>query len=333
MAIADRDSRPRRRCRCRGASPRGSRRRAGARARAGRSRTGAGAGSGPRRYRVAPPAAAASAGRRRSPRRRSFGARRARRRRDASAAPLQGDARLLGVFAERDGEGYALFRSPDRGPLLVRGGQDIAQGRDARSRCAATACAFATTARCARSRCATAGRASTGAGAPTATRASAAPRAACAPPAGFKGPSSGSTPSCWPASTRSRTAGRRCSSPDNGGLAVRDDSGFAAMLGMSARRSHRRRPTASRWQRPTTSLVAVVRPLVASQPVRVAGTRDGKPARVAVRQRGRVSRLIAPIGCERSAAASPRQPVEQRARRVEHAVGGPGRRASSSGSM
>ena len=28
----------------------------------------------------------------------------------AKAAPLQGDTRLLGVFAERDGEGYALFR-------------------------------------------------------------------------------------------------------------------------------------------------------------------------------------------------------------------------------
>ena len=42
-------------------------------------------------------------------------------------APLQGDTRLLGVFAERNGEGYALFRLADRGPVLVRTGQDVAK--------------------------------------------------------------------------------------------------------------------------------------------------------------------------------------------------------------
>ena len=38
-----------------------------------------------------------------------------------------GNARLLGVVAERDGRGYALFRLPS-GPKLVAPGQEIAQG-------------------------------------------------------------------------------------------------------------------------------------------------------------------------------------------------------------
>ena len=48
----------------------------------------------------------------------------------AKATTLAGDTRLLGVFAERDGAGYALFRLPDRGPVLVRSGQDV--GKDVR---------------------------------------------------------------------------------------------------------------------------------------------------------------------------------------------------------
>jgi hypothetical protein len=40
---------------------------------------------------------------------------------------LTGDTRLLGVFAERDGRGYALFRLSS-GPRLVGQGQEIAQG-------------------------------------------------------------------------------------------------------------------------------------------------------------------------------------------------------------
>src|SRR5258705_10330780 len=43
-------------------------------------------------------------------------------------ATLQGDARLLGVFAETGGAGYALFRLADRGPTLVKAGAEIASG-------------------------------------------------------------------------------------------------------------------------------------------------------------------------------------------------------------
>ena len=65
--------------------------------------------------------------------------------------------------------------------------------------------------------------------------------------------------------------------PVPGGLAVRDSSGFATMLGMK---------TGDRMTQANgialTGVddvqVAFVKPLIASQPVRVAGTRDGKPS-------------------------------------------------------
>src|SRR6185295_9953339 len=45
---------------------------------------------------------------------------------DSSAPPtLQGDTRLLGVFAESGGAGYALFRLADRGPVLVKAGAEF----------------------------------------------------------------------------------------------------------------------------------------------------------------------------------------------------------------
>ena len=157
------------------------------RARAGRSRTGAGARSGPRRRPLPPPAtperwtpaivAAPLFGR-------ADGAGAGRR---DSRAALQGDTRLLGVFAERDGGGYALFRLADRGPVLVQAGQEIAKDvtleivrpdgvrirdhgevRDIALR--ATPAAAAPPAR-----------------APTA-RAPRRDRAACAPPPGYTGP-------------------------------------------------------------------------------------------------------------------------------------------------
>ena len=195
----------------------------------------------------------------------------------AAPATLQGDTRLLGVFAEPGGQGYALFRLPDRGPALVKTGADIASGvtlvevrpngvrirdhgelRDIELRTAtAPPVAKATP--------------------PQAAAARGATRAACAPPAGFKGPiyrlnaelltGVASTPESWQALL----------TPVPGGLAVRDSSGFATMLGMK---------TGDRMTQANgialTGVddvqVAFVKPLIASQPVRVAGTRDGKPS-------------------------------------------------------
>ena len=194
---------------------------------------------------------------------------------NSAPATLQGDARLLGVFAESGGAGYALFRLADRGPVLVKAGAEIASGvtlvevrpsgvrirdhgepRDIELRSASAAPAAAP------------GKAAAPRGAT---------RVACTPPAGFKGPiyrlnaelltGVASRPESWQALL----------APVAGGLAVRDGSGFAAMLGMK---------TGDRMTQANgialTGIddvqVAFVRPLIASQPVRVAGIRDGKPS-------------------------------------------------------
>lgn len=193
----------------------------------------------------------------------------------STPATLQGDTRLLGVFAEAGGAGYALFRLPDRGPILVKAGAEIASGvtlvevrpsgvrirdhgeaRDIELRTASSAASAAP---------------------PKAIAPRGATRLACAPPPGFKGPiyrlnaelltGVASRPESWQALL----------TPVAGGLAVRDGSGFATMLGMK---------TGDRMTQANGIAlagiddvqVAFVRPLIASQPVRVAGIRDGKPS-------------------------------------------------------
>ena len=137
------------------------------------------------------------------------------------------------MFAESGGAGYALFRLADRGPVLVKAGGEIASGvtlvevrpsgvrirdhgepRDIELRSASAAPAAAP------------GKAAAPRGAT---------RVACTPPAGFKGPiyrlnaelltGVASRPESWQALL----------APVAGGLAVRDGSGFAAMLGMKSR--------------------------------------------------------------------------------------------------
>jgi hypothetical protein len=191
----------------------------------------------------------------------------------AKPVAMGGDARLLGVFAERGGTGYALFRLP-AGPVLVRSGQDVApdvrlesvnrdgvrlrdhgEVRDVALRVQPVAGPT-----------------------PASDKAKAQPtRTACTPPAGYQGPvyrvnaelltGIGSQPDSWKALL---VAGE-------GGLAVRDDSGFSAMLGM---RAGDRMTQANGIALASVDdiMLAVVKPLVANQTVRVSGTRAGKPA-------------------------------------------------------
>ncbi len=192
-----------------------------------------------------------------------------------AAKTLAGDARLLGVLAEPEGRGYALFRFADRGPVLVKSGQQIGKDvtleivrpdgvrirdhgdlRDIVLRAPPVAAAPPSPAE--RARLATA-------------------RPGCALPAGYKGPvyrlnaelltGIASQPDSWKALL---VAGA-------GGLAVRDESGFAVMLGMKA---GDRMAVANGIALAGIDdvLAAVVKPLLASQTVRVTGTRDGKPA-------------------------------------------------------
>jgi hypothetical protein len=191
-----------------------------------------------------------------------------------AAQTLGPDARLLGVFAEADGRGYALFRLAERGPVVVAAGAEIARGvtleavrpdgvriRDhgERREIALRAAPIAVPTP-----------------APAHARVASA-RAACAMPAGYKGPvyrlnaelltGIASQPDSW----------KSLLVPAPGGLAVRDENGFATMLGL---KSGDRVTVANgiALNGVDDVLAAVVGPLVASQPVRVSGTRGGKPA-------------------------------------------------------
>jgi type II secretion system (T2SS) protein C len=187
-------------------------------------------------------------------------------------AALQGDTRLLGVFAGAGGTGHALFRLPGRGSVLVRAGEEIAKdvtllevrpdGVRIRDRGETREFALRT------------------AGAATTRTSAPAPRAlsaSCGAPAGYTGPvyrlnaelltGIAARPEGWTALL----------TPGPGGLAVREGSGAASMLGM--------KPGDSLAQANGIALrgiddilVAFVKPLIASQPVLVAGMRDGKPA-------------------------------------------------------
>jgi hypothetical protein len=199
-----------------------------------------------------------------------------------AGSALPADARLLGVFAGSDGDGYALLRLPDRGAVLVKSGQDIASGvkldavradgirisergtsRDIPLR-PGTGPAPVPALR------ATGPRPTTGVAAPAPTQ-----RAACAAPAGFSGSvyrlnaellsGMAAQPQSWAALL----------APSAGALVVRDDTGLAAMLGMKAG-DRVMQANGIALTAIDDVLTGVVKPLAESRPVRLSGMRDGK---------------------------------------------------------
>ena len=193
----------------------------------------------------------------------------------SSVGSAGGDLRLLGVFAERDGRGYALFRAGARGPLLVAAGQDVGGGvhlesvrpdgvtlidgggrREIGLRTSVTtekvkpAAAVVATAP---------------------TRA-----AACTPPSGFTGPV---------VRLNAELLGGMVNAPDgwkslieagSGALIVRDQGGFGRMLGLKTG-DRIERANGIALTTPDDIASTVLQPLTQSQQVLVVGTRDGKP--------------------------------------------------------
>ena len=190
----------------------------------------------------------------------------------AEPASSIGDLRLLGIFAERDGKGYALFRAGARGPVLVAAGAEVAPGVRLQTVRAASVTLIENGV-----------RREIQLRPPAATEkgklatASAAPKpASCTVPAGFSGPIvrlnaellSGmiSAPDTWKALLQNAP----------GALVVRDQSGFAGM--MSLKNGDRiERANGIALMIADDIATAVLKPLPRSQPVWVTGTRDGKP--------------------------------------------------------
>ena len=192
-----------------------------------------------------------------------------------SAAPNEpsmasADLRLLGVFAQRDGQGYALFRAGTRGPLFVAAGTDVLPGM----RLEAVQPGSVTLLEGGVRREMPLRRVTAGDKARVAT---ALPRTAqCTAPAGFAGPIlrlnaellSGmiNAPDTWKALVQ----------PGPGGLLVRDQSGFAGMMGL--RNGDRvERANGVALALPEDIAATVLKPLTRSQAVWVSGIRDGKP--------------------------------------------------------
>jgi hypothetical protein len=181
-----------------------------------------------------------------------------------------GETRLIGVFAERDGKGYALFRLAS-GPRLVATGQEIVQGaqlvavrpngvtiRDAGGERRIVLRADAP--------------AKTQPVAPVPARTVRNP--ACAVPAGFRGTVLRlnaelfqgiiARPESWTALVAS----------ERGALAVRDESGFIMMLAMK-KGDRLEQANGVALAAPEDVIGAVLRPLAAGDSVRILGSRAG----------------------------------------------------------
>jgi type II secretory pathway component PulC len=194
-------------------------------------------------------------------------------------AVLAGDTKLLGIIAESDDRGYALFRMPGGARLVAQGGE-IASGvtlvsvqpdgvtiRDGAGerRYALRANTPAATRTAAASPSVNAAR-----GSVTAARAN----ATCAPPAGFRGSvvklnaellgGLGVDAVQWP----------ELLEPISGGLVVRTDNGFAAMLGLKSG-DRLAQANGIALTAPDDVATAIIKPLVANQGVRLIGARDG----------------------------------------------------------
>lgn len=191
-------------------------------------------------------------------------------------AILAGDTRLLGIIAEADDRGYALFRLPS-GPKVVAQGGEISPGatlvsveRDSITvRDGAGERRFAL-------------RAASPAGATPATSSTGGARVAsarpatgtCAPPAGFHGSVVRLNAELLGGLAGDAGPWRTLLAPAGDGLVVREDPGFGAMLGLQpGDRILRANGIALRV--PDDVAAAVIRPLIANQGVRVVGSRGG----------------------------------------------------------
>jgi hypothetical protein len=198
----------------------------------------------------------------------------------AAGALLGNDTRLIGIVAERSGRGYALFRGM-AGPRLVAAGDEIAAGvtlvsidtsevtiRDGAGerRMPLRSANSSTTA--------AAANATKAAAAPTKAAVATSGRGACGPPAGFGGTVVRLNTELMSGISADSAQWNRLLAPVEGGLVVREDNGFAAMLGLKVG-DRLAQANGIALGVPDDVTSAIVRPLVGNQGVRLIGSRNG----------------------------------------------------------
>lgn len=198
---------------------------------------------------------------------------------------VAGDIRLLGVFAERGGAGYALFRMAD-GPRLVARGQDVIAGvRLTAVRPDGVTMVESGSERTMMLRAdkqappAASGSASAAVGVtvpPIRTAATPARNPACVAPPGFKGSVLRLNAELFQGIVAKPEAWVAMVATERGALVVRDDSGFIAMLAMK-KQDRLEQANGIALAAPEDIVTAVLRPLAGNQPVRITGKRDGAP--------------------------------------------------------
>ena len=193
----------------------------------------------------------------------------------APALQVEGEGRLLGVFAEDDGRGHALFRMPDNSARLVAAGSALT--RDA------TLVAVrpdGVTLRDARGERFVALRGAGDASRMPAARGATA-RAGCAIPSGYKGPVVRLNAELVQGLMAQPESLRAIADVQDGGLVVRDEAGFAALLGMK-KGDRVTQANGIALRAPEDVIVAVLRPLAASQTVRLTGSRGSEPRELVI---------------------------------------------------
>lgn len=195
---------------------------------------------------------------------------------------LPGDARLVGIIAGPAPKGYALF-SLASGPRLVAQGQEIAAGATLVSvepgaitiregarerRLVLRASASAATGSSTRSASAAPPSAVPVTGSRTVVAAS------CAPPPGFHGNVVRLNAELLGGLAADAGPWRTLLASANGGLVVRENGGFGAMLGFKSG-DHITQANGIALRVPDDVASAVIRPLIANQGVRVVGSRAG----------------------------------------------------------
>ena len=195
----------------------------------------------------------------------------------AGAAPvaeaLAGETRLLGVFAEADGKGRALFRLSGGGSRLVATGESIdEQTRLIAVRPDGVTIRDATGERTLMLRTVAAASARRSAGG---VEAAASRNPACAVPPGFKGPVVKLNAELVQGLIAQPESWRPIVEPRDGALVVREEAGFAAMIGL-ARGDRVEEANGIALRRTDDVIAAVLRPLAASQSVRLLGSRSGE---------------------------------------------------------